>query len=240
MFIPKNLPSATLLPEVISNEIAAELSAGHISGPFTLEEAHFIFDGHFRTSPLGLVKKVPGDGKWQMIRHLSKMDAEGDSTNGWLSSDDFPTCYYSASMTADFVSAFPFALPHAPCHGLVPLPCMPCHRLVCPLPCVPCHVLSCAVTCALPRAIYAATWALPWASLCCCAPCHGLVHWHVRLQFSVPLCTFHRPCLTPACRSCSGFILPCWHSGCYSRHCPSIPLLADCSSPQEISCIPLE
>ena len=162
-FIPKNLPSATLLPEVISNKIAAELSASHISGPFTVEEAYFIFDGHFRTSPLGLIKKVPGDGKWQMIRHLLKTDTEGESTNGWLSSDDFLTRYYSASMTADFMSAIPFVLPRMPCHGLVPLPCAPCHRLV-PLPCVPCHGLI-----ALPRASYAATRALPWVKLRCLA-----------------------------------------------------------------------
>ena len=195
MFIPKNLPSATLLPEVISNEIAAKLSTGRISGPFTPEEAHFIFDGHFHTSPLGLVEKVlelPGDEKWRMICHLSKTDTEGTSTNGWLSSDDFPTRYYSASMTADFVSAFPFVLPRVPCHGLVPLQCEPCHGLVFPLPCMPCHGLSCAVMRTLPWAIYAATRALPWASLRCrCAPCHGLVHQHTRLQFSVPSCTFH-------------------------------------------------
>ena len=147
----------TLLPEVISNEIAAELCAGHISGPFTVEEAHIIFDGHFHTSPLGLIEKVPGDRKWRMIWHLSKMDAEGESTNGWLSSDDFPTHYYSASMMADFVSANPFLLLHPfwiyqnpcslqcdatlpcmpcsnhdelPCHGLLVLPRMPCHGLV--------------------------------------------------------------------------------------------------------------
>ena len=86
----------TLLPEVISNKIAAKLSAGHISGPFTVEGAHIIFDGHFRPLPLGLIEKVPGDRKWRMIWHLLKTDAEGKSTNSWLSSDDFPTRYYSA------------------------------------------------------------------------------------------------------------------------------------------------
>ena len=137
-FIPKNLPSATLLPNVISNEITAELSAGRISGPFTVEEVHTIFDGHFRTSPLGLVEKVPGDGKWRMIRHLSKTDTEGESTNGWLSSDNFPTRYYSASMTADFVSPNPFsrALPRARPTAMR----------------------------ALPRADSAAMRAVPWAS----------------------------------------------------------------------------
>ena len=111
-FTPKNLPSATVLPDVITNEIRAELIAGRLSSPFTLNEAHIIFDGHFCTSPLGLVEKHPGDGKWRMIRHLSKTDQDGDSTNGWLDANDFPTKYYSTSMTADFVSPFS-ALPRA-------------------------------------------------------------------------------------------------------------------------------
>ena len=54
-------------------------------------------------SPLGLVEKVLGSGKWWTIHHLSKEDAAGKSMNGWLNADDFPTKYYSASMTADFV-----------------------------------------------------------------------------------------------------------------------------------------
>ena len=62
-FIPKNLPSATLLPETILCEIKSELSAGSISGPFSIEGANIIFDGHFRTSALGLGKKAPGDEK---------------------------------------------------------------------------------------------------------------------------------------------------------------------------------
>ena len=78
----------------------------HISGPFTLKEAHIIFNGNFHTSPLGLIKKVPGDGKWQMICHLSKEDTNGDSTNSWINATDFPMSYYAAMQTADFVSVF--------------------------------------------------------------------------------------------------------------------------------------
>ena len=127
-FTPKNLPSATILTDIIVNEICPELSTGHLSGPFTLDEVHIIFDGHFRTSPLRLVEKHPGDGKWRMIRHLSKTDQEGDSTNGWLDTNDFLTKYYSASMTADFVSPFSLFCHELPSSWV--LPCTPlCHEV---------------------------------------------------------------------------------------------------------------
>ena len=63
-FIPKNLMSATLLPDIIENEQLNETASGCMSGPFSVEEAHIIFNGHFRTSPVGLVEKVQGDGNW--------------------------------------------------------------------------------------------------------------------------------------------------------------------------------
>jgi len=55
-----------------------------MSGPFTITQASIIFDGSFRSSPVGLVEKVTGDGIWRMIHHLSKRDEEGQSTNGWI------------------------------------------------------------------------------------------------------------------------------------------------------------
>ena len=86
-FIPKNLLLATLLPETILREIESELSAGSVSGPFSIEGANIIFDGHFCTFLLGLVEKAPGDEKWRIIQHLSRSDM-------------------GASMTPDFVSTF--------------------------------------------------------------------------------------------------------------------------------------
>ena len=76
-----------------------------MSSPFSVSDAQTIFNGHFHTSPLRLIKKIPGLGKWHMICHLSKEDEFGELTNGWLNVDDFPTKYYSANMTADFVSS---------------------------------------------------------------------------------------------------------------------------------------
>ncbi len=107
-FIPKNLASANLHPKIINNELLEETTSGHMSGPFTVDEAHLIFDGHFCTSPVGLVEKLPGDGNWQMIRHLSKVDHLGFSTNDALDSDDFPTLFFSAAQVAEWVSTLAF------------------------------------------------------------------------------------------------------------------------------------
>jgi len=49
--------------------------AKRMSGPFSIIQAETIFNGHFHTSPVGLVEKLPGSGKWQTIHHLSKKDA---------------------------------------------------------------------------------------------------------------------------------------------------------------------
>ena len=73
-----------------------------MDGPYTIEEAHIVFGSHFWTCPLGLVEK-PGSSALRMIRHFSKTDQFGDSTNSWVNSDDFPTRWFSAAQTADFV-----------------------------------------------------------------------------------------------------------------------------------------
>src|SRR6266481_2829719 len=106
MFIPKNLASADFLPNIIDQELLDETAAGCMSGPFTVSEASCIFCGHFHTAPVGLIEKVPGDGNWRMIRHLSKTDHLGFSTNDSLDSDDFPTSYFSATIVVDWVSPF--------------------------------------------------------------------------------------------------------------------------------------
>ena len=103
-FLPQNLPSAALYPHLINDELRTETHARRMSGPYTINQAHTIFRGHFRTSPVGLVEKHPGDGVWRMIRHLSKQDDEGCSTNGWVNSNDFPTFYYPAATVAAYVS----------------------------------------------------------------------------------------------------------------------------------------
>ena len=103
-------PRTTLLPDIIENKLLNETSSGRMSGPFSVEEAHVIFNGHFRTSPVGLVEKVPGDGNWRMIRHLSKTDHLGFSTNDALDSHDFPTLFFSAAHVAELVRVSPITV----------------------------------------------------------------------------------------------------------------------------------
>jgi len=81
-----------------------------MSGPFTLEPASVIFGAPFHSLPMGLVKKVPGDGQWKMIRHLLKQNDEGQSKNGWVDSDEFPNIYFAASWVCHYLSPPAFAL----------------------------------------------------------------------------------------------------------------------------------
>ena len=71
-FLPPNLASANLHPEIIDLELLTEVSAGQMSGPFSTTQATAIFNGFFHSSPVGIVEKNPGDGLWHIIRHLSK------------------------------------------------------------------------------------------------------------------------------------------------------------------------
>jgi hypothetical protein len=75
-----------------------------MSGLFTLDKTHIIFNGHFRTLPLGLAEKEVGDGKFRLVRNLSKRDADGISVNDMLNSDDFPTRWGSAWVVEQYVS----------------------------------------------------------------------------------------------------------------------------------------
>jgi len=53
-FTPPNLPSANLNPAYIDCELKMEVDASCMSSPFSIEDVHLIFRGHFRTSLLGL------------------------------------------------------------------------------------------------------------------------------------------------------------------------------------------
>jgi len=72
-FTPPNLP-ANLNPMYIDCELKTEVDAGRMSGPFSIEDVHLIFRGHFRTSPLSLVEKPGKSGALRLICHLSKCD----------------------------------------------------------------------------------------------------------------------------------------------------------------------
>jgi hypothetical protein len=107
-FIPENMPSALEHPLVIEAFLDEERVAGHVSGPYTIEEAFVFFGGHFCTAPMGLVEKEPGSSKWQMIHNLSAEDCFGTSTNSWLDAADDPITWYTCAAMADIVSVFVF------------------------------------------------------------------------------------------------------------------------------------
>jgi len=72
-FLPPNLTSENIHPKIIDQELLAVVSEKYMSGPFTIEQAAIIFGGPFCLSPVGPIKKSPGDGIWRMIRHLSSI-----------------------------------------------------------------------------------------------------------------------------------------------------------------------
>ena len=104
-FIPKNMKTALENPKLVDEHIREEVETGRMTGPFSIEEAHHIFGGHFRTTPLGLVQKEENTTKWRVIRNASKKDSYGVSVNDMIESDDFPTRWNSAWIVAQYVSS---------------------------------------------------------------------------------------------------------------------------------------
>jgi hypothetical protein len=99
------MASTDLNPSFIDDYLAGEVKAGRMSGPYTRDEAHAFFGGHFRTSPLGLVEKEPGMGKWRMIQNNSALDGTGQSTNSWLDAKDILIKWNTCADMADLVSS---------------------------------------------------------------------------------------------------------------------------------------
>jgi hypothetical protein len=140
-FIPPNLSSAKLNPSYVLQSLLDEVASGRMDGPFSVPDAHHVFGGHFRTSPLGLVEKAGSSTEFRLIQHLSKLDASGESTNGWLDAKDFPTCYFSAVQCADLVSLpFPLFCPGT-CHrrDCVSMRCSALGGMCAPMLEVGCH-----------------------------------------------------------------------------------------------------
>ena len=127
MTIMPNLVLARLQPDMVAGYIDEEVVLGNMSGPFTLEETHQIFKGHLYKVPVGLVKKDPTKGTFQMIQHFLKEDELGVSVNSQMDSDDFPTCWHSAYTMANYVSA-PFLDPPP---AFFPLPWCLCMSMPC-------------------------------------------------------------------------------------------------------------
>jgi len=114
-FIPDNLGSANMDPDHMDSFLAEEVASGRMDGPYSIESAHHIFGGHFRTAPLGFVEK-PGSSSLHLIPHHSKEDHLSMSTNNWIDTSASATKVYSAAHTADFVSTYLHIIPLFPTH----------------------------------------------------------------------------------------------------------------------------
>ena len=92
-----NLSSAHAHPDVVDAELAKEIAAGRIIGPFTEPPWH-----NLRTSGIGVVPKK--NGKWRAILHLSA--PEGHSINDHINKDEFSIHYSSVDDVVALLSQY--------------------------------------------------------------------------------------------------------------------------------------
>ena len=78
-----NLPTAYLNPEVVTTNLADDVSQGRTMGPFSTPSFN-----NFQVSPIGLVSKNHSD-KFQTIFHLSYPKSGTSSINFCIEKDDF-------------------------------------------------------------------------------------------------------------------------------------------------------
>lgn len=93
----RNLSSAHAHPEVVDAELAKEIAAGRIIGPFTEPPWR-----NLRTSGIGVVPKK--NGKWRAILHLSA--PEGHSVNDHINKDEFSIHYSSVDDAVALLSQY--------------------------------------------------------------------------------------------------------------------------------------
>ena len=105
----KNHPSMLIYPDAINNYLTDELSAGRMSGPFSLQYAEKALRGAILCSPLLVSVQVQQPSKPDKLRvchHLSKGDKNTPLMNYHIQKEDFPTHFDTASKVADIVSSF--------------------------------------------------------------------------------------------------------------------------------------
>ena len=95
----RNHPSSLANKQVVSSYIAEEVTLGRMVGPVTPR-----LHQHLHVSPIGLVPKGRGSGRWQMIVDLSS--SVGHSTNDRISSDLCSLRYSSVDDALEYIGVF--------------------------------------------------------------------------------------------------------------------------------------
>ena len=113
----KNHPSALLFTDAVDKYLADELTAGRMSGPFSLQYTEKILRGTFLCSPLlvSVQTQQPGmPDKLRVCRHLSKGSKNTPSMNSHIQKEDFPTRFDTALKVADIVHSLTLSsvIPH--------------------------------------------------------------------------------------------------------------------------------
>jgi len=106
VIIPNN-PSFSEHADTILDYLCKEVSSGRISGPFSQDVVERILRGPFHSSPLIAAVQLQDPGepdKIRICRHLSKSTRDHASVNSYISKEDFPTRFDTASKVADIVS----------------------------------------------------------------------------------------------------------------------------------------
>ena len=102
-FTPGNLASAAIHDEFIASYIADEVSLGQFSGPFSKAALESKI-GLFRSSPIQVaVNPSPNGPKLCCCHNLSYRGKSGHSVNDDIDSDEYPTCWGTASECAKIV-----------------------------------------------------------------------------------------------------------------------------------------
>ena len=96
----KNLPTASLNPEVVTSNLAEEAAKGRTAGPFSSPPFE-----NFQVSPIGLVpKKHPN--KFRTIFHLSFPKSGNSSINHFIDKDDFSLQYITIDNAISAIQGF--------------------------------------------------------------------------------------------------------------------------------------
>ena len=96
----RNLPTASLNPEVVTSNLADEVAKGRTAGPFPSPPFE-----NFQVSPIGLVPKKHSD-KFRTIFHLSFPKSGNSSINHFIDKDDFSLQYITIDNAISAIQRF--------------------------------------------------------------------------------------------------------------------------------------